>query len=62
MVKKKYSEKATSPIMSKMKKKKETRVAFGAPAYRRTVQRRAAASKVTPEKDVMASANQTSGG
>ena len=36
---KKYSEKATSP-----KKEKETRMAIGAPAYRRTVERRAAAS------------------
>ena len=59
------------------KRKKETHVcvAIGAPAYRRTIERRAAASakafktktkqnktKVTPEKDAMASANQAPGG
>ena len=61
--------------INKRKKKKETRVAIGAPAYRRANERRAAASaktyrrkrsktktKVTPEKNAMASANQTPGG
>ena len=56
-------------------KKKETRVAIGAPAYRRTIERRAAAStkaskrktkqsktNVTPEKNFMTCANQTPGG
>ena len=53
-----------------MEKKKETRVAIAAPAYRRTIERRAAAStkamqnktSVTPEKDGMRSANTTPGG
>ena len=40
---KKYSAKVTSQNKQK-EKKKETRVAIGAPAYRRTIERRAAAS------------------
>ena len=42
---KKYSEKATSPNKQKEKTNKQTRVAIGAPAYRRTIGRRAAAAK-----------------
>ena len=53
---------------------KKTRVAIGAPAYRRTIKRRTGFNKsiktktkqkktnVTPEKDVMTSASQTPGG
>ena len=45
MVQKKNSEKASSPNKQKGKKKeKKTRVAIGTPAYRRTIERRAAAS------------------
>ena len=44
MVQTKYSEKATSPNKLKGGKKKKTRVAIGAPAYRRTTERWAAAS------------------
>ncbi|CAN0352751.1 unnamed protein product, partial [Ascophyllum nodosum] len=56
-------------------KRIETRVAIGTPAIRRTIERRVPRlqrkhkdenepnkTKVTPEKDVMASANQTPGG
>ena len=42
---KKYSERATSPNKQEEKRKKETRMAIGSPAYRRTIERRAAASK-----------------
>ena len=41
----KYSEKATSPNKQKEKRNKELRVAIGTPAYRRTIERRAAASR-----------------
>ena len=73
---KKYSEKRHLQINKRKRKKKKTRVAIGAPAYRRTIERRAAAStkakietktkqsktNVTLEEDVMTSANQTPGG
>ena len=42
---KRYSEKATSPSKQKGEKK-ETRVAIGAPAHRRTIERSAAASTI----------------
>ena len=74
MVQKNTQKKRHLQIIKKKQEEKETRVAIGAPAYRRTNERRAAAStkntktkqsktKVTPDKDVMASsANQTPGG